>query len=234
MKRHHAILASLAVALACAALAYLLTAYAFVPSVWRFVERRHPALDAAGTRALTSSGIPGDPLNVAFVGTGEALRSLLVRAHWTDADPVSVRSSVRIVIDSAAHREYDSAPVSALYVAGHRQDLAFEAPAGMDPSSRHHVRFWKMSQTDLLGRILWVGAATFDSGVGLSHTTGQVTHHIAANVDVERDKLVADLTADRSVLLQWVDDFQQQLSARNGGGDPYYTDGRLAMLSIDQ
>ena len=40
-----------------------------------------------------------------------------------------------------------------------------------------------------------MGAATFDRGVGLSRYTRQVTHHIAPDVDAERDTLLADLAA---------------------------------------
>jgi hypothetical protein len=56
---------------------YVATAYEFVPDAWRFVERRHPALDEVGTRAFTSAGIPGDPLNVAFVGSEAALQRVM-------------------------------------------------------------------------------------------------------------------------------------------------------------
>jgi hypothetical protein len=41
------------------AVGYGLLSYEFVPSAWRFVERRHPALGSMGTRAVTSNGIPG-------------------------------------------------------------------------------------------------------------------------------------------------------------------------------
>jgi len=194
------------------------------------VERRHPALDEAGTRSYTSAGIPGDPLNLAFVGSEAELRRALADRQWHDADPITLRSSMRIVVDSAAHRAYAAAPVSNLYVHGHRQDLSFEAPAGADPSRRHHVRFWKMSTPDLLGRTLWIGAATYDSSVGLSHTTGQVTHHIAADIDRERDKLVDDLRTVAGVSVKWIDHYQPQLAGRNGGGDRYFTDGRLAVI----
>jgi LssY C-terminus len=37
------------------------------------------------------------------------------------------------------------------------------------------------------------GSATFDRGVGLSRYTGQVTHHIAPDIDAERDALTDDL-----------------------------------------
>src|SRR2546427_628383 len=73
------------------------------------------------------------------------------------------------------------------------QDLAFEKPAGRSASRRHHVRFWRSGELGQGGEPLWIGAATFDRSVGLSHRTGQVTHHIAPDVDTERDGLVADL-----------------------------------------
>ena len=34
---------------------------------------------------------------------------------------------------------------------------------------------------------------TYDRSVGLSHRTGQITHHIGADIDAERDGLFADL-----------------------------------------
>ena len=209
-----------------------MTAYEFVPSVWRFVERRHPALDQAGTRSFTAAGIPGDPLNIAFIGSQVELRRLMSAANWYDADPITFRSSVRIATASTTHRAYRQAPVSSLFVLGHRQDLAFESPAGGDPSRRHHVRFWKMPAIDLLGRTLWVGAATYDRGVGVSHTTGQITHHIGADIDTERDMIVAQVQAIGGTEIRWIDGYQPQLEGLNGGGDRFHTDGRLALIEM--
>jgi LssY C-terminus len=191
---------------------------------------RHPALDSAGTRAFTSSGIPGDPLNIAFVGSEDELQTLMAGAQWMPADAITFRSSLRITIDSLARRPYTGAPVSSLYINGKKQDLAFEQPAANNPSKRHHVRFWRMEQLDGLGRPLWIGAATYDTRIGFSHNNGHVTHHIAAAVDEERDKLIADAQIEDRVIVSWIDNFQPDRSARNGGGDPFHTDGRLAVL----
>jgi hypothetical protein len=212
---------------------YGLGAYEFVPSAWRFVEKRHPALVAVGTRAFTSTGIPGDPLNIAYVGAEGDLQRLMIRAGWFPADPITLKSSLRIAADSVVHRPYASAPVSGLFVNGKRQDLAFEQAAGGDPSKRHHVRFWLADQRDALGRALWIGAATFDSGVGFSHTTGQVTHHIAPEVDRERDKLLDDVQRGGGIAVRWLDGFQKELEGRNGGGDRFVTDGRIAVVQAD-
>jgi hypothetical protein len=133
-----------------------------------------------------------------------------------------------------AHRAYTTAPVSDLFVGGKKQDMAFEQAFGPDPSKRHHVRFWKSEQVDADGRPLWLGAATFDSRVGVSSLTGQVTHHIDANVDKERDKLAADFGAGAGLTLEWIDGFQHDRQGKNGGGDPYFTDGRLCLVYLGQ
>ena len=209
---------------------YIATAYEFVPKAWQLVQRRHPALDTISSRAFTAAGIPGDPLNIAFVGSEEALQRRMLAAGWFPADPITLRSSLRIARASLLHKPYPEAPVSDLFVNGARQNLAFEQAAGGDPSKRHHVRFWHAQRTDALDRAMWIGAATFDASVGFSRTTGQVTHHIAAEVDRERDKLLADLARNGGFAVKWVDSFQPVLSGRNGGGDRFVTDGRLAVV----
>ena len=75
---------------------------------------------------------------------------------------------------------------------------------------------------------VWIGSATYDERVGFSHRTGQITHHIAADVDAERNHLFGTLqeTGDLSETY-FVDDFHKTLEGRNGGGDAWHTDGRL-------
>ena len=71
-------------------------------------------------------------------------------------------------------------------------------------------------------------SASYDKGVGLSHTTGQVTHHIGANVDAERDHLAHDLVNSKDLSDNYlIDDFHTKFAGRNGGGDPWHTDGDL-------
>lgn len=212
------------------AVVYLVCAYVIVPLVWRRYEKRHPALDGAPRIAHTATGIPGDPLNVGLVGTEEQIHRALLAAKWFPADPITLESSMRIAGSTVFHRPYEDAPVSSLYLWGRKQDLAFEQPVGEDARRRHHVRFWRSEKLDTNGRPLWLGAVTFDTRVGLSHTTGEITHHISPDVDAERDKLMADLKqADALVDVDWVDGFHVTLTGKNGGGDPYQTDGRLAV-----
>jgi hypothetical protein len=130
-------------------------------------------------------------------------------------------------------RSYDDAPVSNLYLWGRKEDLAFEKLVGRDPSKRHHVRFWRSDKDDPDGRPVWLGAAIFDDRVGLSRTTGQVTHHTAADIDAERDTLFRDLEATGELQETYVvPGFHQVSRGRNGGGDPWYTDGDLYVAVI--
>lgn len=211
-------------------LVYLMVAYLLLPLVWGSHEKRHPALADAPEITHTASGIPGDPLNVALVGTEADIHLAMLAAKWYPADPITLKSAMRIAVGVVFDRSYDDAPVSSLYLWGRKEDLAFEQPLGNDPRRRHHVRFWRSEKVDEQGNPLWMGAATLDVRVGLSHTTGQITHHIGPDVDLERDKVIHDIKqAGDLAAMYWIDGFHKELEGKNGGGDPWHTDGRLAV-----
>jgi len=211
---------------------YLITAYGILPLVWKTETRRHPDLFGGPRITHTANGIPGDPVNVALVGSEEQVVRGMTAARWYPADPITLRTSLRIAVDSVFRRPDDEAPVSDLFLFGRKQDLAFEQPVGDSPRQRHHVRFWKWDRLHD-GREVWFGSATFDERVGLSHTTGQITHHIGPDVDAERDRILTELKqAGWTQETFYVDDFHQELQGRNGGGDPWHTDGRLGVAVL--
>jgi hypothetical protein len=195
---------------------------------------RHPDL-AGGPRVThTPNGIAGDPVNLALVGSEPDVVAAMIAAKWDPADPITLRSSLRISVDSVFHHPDPDAPVSTLELFGRKQDLAFEQPVGNSPRQRHHVRFWKWDRLHD-GREVWFGAATFDERVGLSHTTGQVTHHIGPDIDAERDGILSGLQSASRVLENSYDDgFHEDLQGKNGGGDPWHTDGRLGVSMLVQ
>lgn len=210
--------------------AYFVIAYLLLPGVY---ARRHPALANLPDITYTHDHHPGDPINLALVGSADEVKGILQAAGWVPADPLGWKSDLKIAADTVLSRPYADAPVSSLYLWGKKEDLAFEQPVGNNPRERHHVRFWKSEAMDDLGRPLWAGAATFDSHVGFSHTTGQITHHIAADVDVERDHLGGNLQkTGRLSSVEMVPNFHEQREGRNGGGDPWHTDGNLFLGTI--
>jgi len=208
---------------------YLALAYVAAPEFWTFHER--------GFRARrfemvthTPQGIPGDPINIGLVGTEKEVVHAFAVAGWDTADAVTLRTAIDIGESVLFSRPYPDAPMSRLLFAGRAQDLAFEKPVGNSADRRHHVRFW---QTDTLGddgRPLWLGAATFDRGVGFSHDTGAITHHIGPDVDAERNALIGDLTtAGLLVSTGEMSGIGATRTGHNGGGDPYFTDGKAVI-----
>jgi hypothetical protein len=216
-------------ALAMLAALYLALAYAFLPTFWTWWDdKESPASTYMLT--VTPQGIPGDPINVGLVGSKEQVLRAFAAAKWDPADSITLRSSIEIGASVILERPYPDAPVSTLLYDGRHQDLAFEKPIGKSADQRHHIRLWLVSSDGEDNRPMWLASASFDRGVGLSHDTGQITHHIGPDVDAERDNVIGDL-ANAGVLLR-----QYQIpgrgptsSGRNGGGDPYFTDGMVTV-----
>lgn len=176
----------------------------------------------------TAQGIPGDPINVGLIGDRDDIVCAMHTAGWSPAAAISLRSSIGIAGSVIFRRPYRSAPVSNLFYLGRREDLAFEKQVGSSADQRHHVRLWKVLERGSEDRPVWLGDATFDRGVGISHYTGAITHHIAPDIDAERGQFAADLESAGMVTAKYqVTGVGPTLAGRNGGGDPYYTDGEV-------
>jgi hypothetical protein len=213
-------------------LVYLMLAYLTLPALWRHHEHE-PGLASLPMVTRTASGIPGDALNVGLVGSQEDVLRAMHEAGWFPADPITLRTSIKIVGSVLLDRPYRDAPVSSLYYEGRKEQLAFEKPAGRSADRRHHVRLWQLLASGEDGRPVWLGSATFDRGVGLSHDTGQVTHHIAPDIDAERDLLMHDL-GEAGLVRNFfqISGIGPTLFGRNGEGDPYYTDGEIDVATL--
>jgi LssY-like putative type I secretion system component LssY len=216
----------------CVVLGYTALAYLALPALWTHYEHQRGLADLPMV-TRTAQGIPGDPINVGLIGDKRDVLCAMQAAHWYPADPVTARSSIEIAGSVLLDRPYDRAPVSPLFYLGRREDFAFEKPAGESADRRNHVRFWKVLDQGEEKRPVWLGSATFDRGVGVSHYTGAITHHIAPDVDAERDLLASDLEAAQMVDAKYqVSGIGVTLTGRNGGGDPYYTDGEVWILRL--
>lgn len=206
---------------------YLLVCYFMIPEAWIFHDSRRMA-DFSKMVTTTEQDIPGDPINVGLVGTKEQIILAFAAANWDPADKITLRSSVEIGLSVVLDRPDLDAPVSALLFDGRKQDLAFEKPVGRSADERHHVRFWMTTQDEPDERPLWLGSASFDRGVGVSHDTGEITHHIGPDLDADRDLVIGDLLKAGEVSLTFERaGIGETKTGRNGGGDPYFTDGQV-------
>jgi hypothetical protein len=133
----------------------------------------------------TPQGIPGDPLNIGLVGSGPEVVGAMAAAGWHPADPITFESSAEIGISVVLHRPYQDAPVSTLMY----QDAARTSPSrsnGTNAAHRHHAA---AGVGDGRGPPRMAGPRSTRS-VGVSHRTGQITHHIDPDLDTERQVFI--------------------------------------------
>ncbi len=214
---------------------WALLAYLVLPRLHRILTAIYVPNYFIG-RTRTSDGLLGDPVNLAFMGEREQIEHVMAAAGWTRADPVTLRSSLRIVTSTLHRTSYPEAPVSPLFLFGRHQELAYQQEVDGNPKQRHHIRFWPCPEGWLLPggrRVDWLAAATYDTAVGLSFFTLQVTHRIDANIDIERDHVIATLhRAQPGTGVEMLENFSSGYHSRNGGGDSIHTDGDLPVVDL--
>lgn len=201
-------------------------AYGGLPRLWSHHEHKKGKLEGVLV-SYTAQGIPGDPVNVEMVGSPAVIACAFQDGGWTRADDVTLGSGLKIGASVLLSRPYPGAPVSPLYMNDREQDVAYQIDEGRSADRRHHIRLWRQDGTH------WLASATFDRGVGLSLFTLQITHHIGADVDEERDRVVAVLAqegATRQPSVMAGKSFGRV--HRNGGGDRYLFDGRVAVMKL--
>ena len=128
--------------------------------------------------------------------------------RWFPADPITLKTSLRIaadVVEEALSRRTCQQSIPW----GRAQDLAFEQPVGNSPKQRHHVHFGAHRKSTTT--VSPCGAGTTTWRVEISRTTGGITHRISPDVDSEREKLIRDTgTAGDLALWYWVNGFHQE------------------------
>jgi hypothetical protein len=182
------------------------------------------------TSALTS--VPSDLINLGLIGSREQLSAAFAAADWAQAHPVSFRSKVIGFKAVAEGMGYRSAPMSAQLLNNTEADISLQKGLN-DVSKRHHIRLWK--QPGLYqGREVWAAAATRDLDFAYLRPGGRFTHTIEENIDQEREKIVYDLAFTSCVQkVDWIDRPGFPRAARNATGDPIATDGRLALIQMN-
>ena len=226
------------------AVTYGVAAYVILPRVVRMslkvLQRK-----SVPSFTLTGDGFPGDPVNLALVGTFAQLRAAFASAGWTEADPLGLKSSWGMVVAFVLDRPYPAAPFSTLYLFGRGQDVGFQKAIDGSPRKRHHIRFWGLSaerveealntaafwlnadRPPLEENALWVGAGTRDTGFSLTKFTFQVTHATDSDADAERNFIVAELKRSGAVVeVTW---HQEGERMNLGRVNHYVADGEVAV-----
>lgn len=192
-----------------------------------------PALAGVPKRTSNAKGAAADPVNIAFVGTLAEITTALQQVHWARADAITRASDIAIAKSVIMNRPDSTAPVSPLFLFGRAQDVAFEQQVGSSARRRHHLRLWLLSGVSFDGRPVWIGDATFDLKAGLSHRGMHPTHHIAPDIDEERDTLESMLAQGGQLAATFrVTGMGVRLDDHNAEGDRFDTDGELRVMVL--
>jgi len=226
---------------------YAMAAYIILPRVIRLglkilQRQRVPSF------TITGDGLPGDPVNLALVGTLRQLRAAFAAIGWSEADRLGLASSWGMVRAFVLNKPYPAAPFSTLYLFGRGQDIGFQKAIDNSPRKRHHIRFWALSiaraqstwgeagfwldteRPDEGEAVIWVGAGTRDTGLSLTRLSFQITHATDSDTNAERDFIIAELT--RSGLVEGARIYQagQDVSAERV--NHYVTDGEITLARL--
>jgi hypothetical protein len=199
-------------------------------------EERADMADQLGTMPYRAyapvSHRPSDLLNTVFIGSRDQVAAAFVAAGWIEARPASLRTGILGIRAVAEGHAFHSAPMSSLLVNDTEAGMSWEKGLN-DVSKRHHIRIWKQSGT-WNGQEIWIGAATRDIDFAYMRPGRRLTHRVEENIDQERDKVAYDLQFTSCVeSVDWIDRPDGPRAAHNATGDSMSTDGRVAVLLLN-
>jgi hypothetical protein len=228
-------------------LTYGIAAYIILPRIIRMglkvLQRK-----LVPSFTVTGDGLPGDPVNLALVGTLQQLRAAFATLGWSEADRLGLKSSWGMVKAFVFNSPYPTAPFSTLYLFGRGQDIGFQKAIDNSPRKRHHIRFWasELAHTQTTwraanfwlntdrppddARVIWVGAGTRDTGLSLTKLSFQITHATDADANAERGFIIAELMKNQLIGDVTAVQSGQRLPAERI--NHYVTDGEITVAHL--
>lgn len=175
----------------------------------------------------------GDPLNIVVIGDLEDVYYAFIRAGWDETETIYRASIIKTVRSFLFGGRYRYSPISALYVFGRPQDVAFQR-ARSSIHERNHLRLWLTSMR-FEGKMVWIGQISRDIGVRFTRKT-ITTHKIDPDVDETRNFLIQDLWYSQGLqsfgYVDGVGAAPYDTPRGNLTGDPYFTDGLRVVLWV--
>ena len=193
---------------------------------------RLESLPAATTNA--SATRTGDPVNLVVIGDFPALLAAFA-ARWDESETITLTTCWKTVRAFLLGTDYRYSPVSSLHLFGRSQDFALQRTRG-SINERLHLRLW-LTPLAFRDQAVWVGQVSRDIGVRFTtHAWNLTTHRIDPDVDESRDYVIEDLVlAGRVAAAGYVGGVGACTPAaphRNLTGDPYFTDGKRAVIVL--
>jgi hypothetical protein len=178
----------------------------------------------------------GDPVNLVVIGNFPIVLGAF-GARWDETEVISLATCWKTVRAFLTGAEYRYSPVSALFLFGRCQDFALQQIRNTI-NDRLHLRLWA-TPLQFQGQRVWVGQVSRDIGVRLTWRTWNLTtHRIDPDIDEAREYVVEDLMhvgrLASAGYVEGVGPCDPATPRRNLTGDPYYTDGKRAVVLLSQ
>jgi hypothetical protein len=199
-----------------------------VTTLVKRLEAMPPAtVNRGGTRQ-------GDPLNLVVVGDFATLLAAFA-ARWDESETITIATCWKTLRAFLLGSQYRYSPVSALHLFGRSQDVALQR-ARHSINERLHLRLW-LTPLRFEGQAVWVGQVSRDIGVRFTMKAWNLTtHRIDPDVDEARDYVVEDLLQAEHLqaagYVEGVGPCSHAAPRRNLTGDPYFSDGRRAVVLL--
>ncbi len=172
-----------------------------------------------------------EPLGLVIVARDEQLRAAIDQAGWTVADMLTPGRLVHTYWAGITGGSDATAPVTPTFLDTRLEDLAIQQQSlGRGVKARHHARLWRLPIVTPGGCQVWGVTASLDDRVEWTLRTLLPNHHIAPAIDTERDYLAAGLAATQQLDDVGRYDFVGPTLGTNAAGDPFFTDGKVALL----
>jgi len=176
----------------------------------------------------------GDPVNLVLIGEFESLLSGFA-ARWDESETITLATCWKTVRAFLWGSNYRYSPVSPLHLFGRDQDIALQRTRH-SINERLHLRLW-LTPLAFEDKPVWVGQVSRDIGVRFTTKAWNLTtHRIDPNVDESRDYVIEDLMLTGRVeaagYVGGVVACPRAAPHRNLTGDPYYTDGKRAVILL--
>lgn len=176
---------------------------------------------------------PGDMVNFLILGSQTAMENVFTTAGWVKVDPDVKDTILHGILESISKESYLTMPMSQLYLFGRPQDYGW---AHAEPISvvktRNHLRIWK-APFEVNGEMLWVGAATHDTGFERDQRNNGITHKIDPDIDLERDYV--EKTLESTGLVTEVSHFLPKnplKEAKTATGGSFHSNGQVLVLKV--
>ncbi len=172
-----------------------------------------------------------EPLGLVVVASEDELRAAVDQAGWTVADTLTPGRLLHTYWAGLTNRSDATAPVTPTFLDTRLEDLAIQKQSlGRGVKARHHARLWRLPLLSPGGCPVWGVTASLDDRVEWTVRTLFPNHHIDPAIDGERDYLAAALTETRQLRDTGRFDFVGPTLGNNAAGDPFFTDGKVALL----